>query len=67
MENLYILDRIKPLVFLTEKEEAEAFEKHEYVKLQPSTLSKVDIYNNLLDRAIKRTIRTLYYSNSCRH
>ena len=58
MENLYKLNRIKPLFFLTGKEEAEAFEKHEYVKLHQSTLSKVDIYNNLLDRAIKGTLKT---------
>lgn len=58
MENLYKLNGIKPLFFLTGKEEAEAFEKHEYIKLHQSTLSKVDIYSNLLDRAIKGTLRT---------
>ncbi len=58
MENLYKLNGIKPLFFLTGKEEAEAFDKHEYVKLHQSTLSKVDIYSNLLDRAIKGTIKT---------
>ncbi|MDF2821603.1 MAG: hypothetical protein K0R15_2044 [Clostridiales bacterium] len=58
MENLYKLNGIRPLFFLTGKEEAEAFEKHEYIKLHQSTLSKVDIYNNLLDRAIKGNLKT---------
>jgi hypothetical protein len=58
MENLYKLNGIKPLFFLTGKEEAESFEKHEYIKLHQSTLSKVDIYDNLLDRAVKGTIKT---------
>lgn len=58
MKILYKLNNIKPLFFLTGKEEADAFEKQEYVKLHQSTLSKVDIYSNLLDRAIKRTIKT---------
>lgn len=58
MENLYKLNGIKPIFFLTGKQEAEAFEKHEYVKLHQSTLSKVDIYSNLLDRAIKGILKT---------
>lgn len=58
MENLFKLNGIKPLFFLPGKEEADAFEKHEYVKLHQSTLSKVDIYSNLLDRAVKGTLKT---------
>lgn len=58
MESLYKLNGIRPLFFLNGKEEAEAFDKHEYVKLHQSTLSKVDIYSNLLDRTIKGIIIT---------
>ncbi|MDD3139748.1 MAG: hypothetical protein PHX08_12345 [Lachnospiraceae bacterium] len=58
METLFKLNGINSLFFLTGKEEAESFEKHEYVKLHQSTLSKVDIYSNLLERVIKGTLKT---------
>lgn len=58
IENLYKLNGIKPIFFLSGKEEAEAFENKEYIKLHQSTLSKVDIYCNLLNRAINHTLKT---------
>ena len=38
-------------------EEAKAFEKKEYIKLHQSTLRKVDVLANILNRAIDRTLR----------
>lgn len=43
---------------LTGAGEAEAFEKREFVKLHQSTLRKVDVIANLLDRTLNGTLKT---------
>ena len=58
MESLFRYNGINPLHFLSGPEEAAAFDKHEYVKLHQSTLSKVGIYCDLLDRTIKGQLKT---------
>ena len=54
-----ILERndIKAKDYLSGQEEAEAFKNHEYVKLHMSTLRKVDVFANLLNRAINNTLK----------
>src|SRR5690606_5499573 len=44
--------------FLTGQEEADAFEKQDYIKLHQSTLRKVDILANILGRAADGTLKT---------
>jgi len=44
--------------FLTGKEEADAFENKEYVKLHQSTLRKADILANIFERVADGTIKT---------
>lgn len=44
--------------FLDGKAEAEAFEKKEYVKLHQSTLRKVDVISNIVERAANNSIKT---------
>lgn len=44
--------------FLSGKDEAQAFEEGEYVKLHQSTLRKVDVFENVLDRVWDDTLKT---------
>lgn len=44
--------------FLTGQEEADAFEQQDYIKLHQSTLRKVDIMANILERAADGTLKT---------
>ena len=44
--------------FLKGAEEAEAFKNSDYVKLHQSTLCKVDIISNIVDRVISSTLKT---------
>lgn len=44
--------------FLTGQEEAETFEKQDYIKLHQSTLRKVDFLANILGRASDGTLET---------
>lgn len=44
--------------FLTGQQEADAFDKQEYIKLHQSTLRKVDILANILGRAADGTLKT---------
>ena len=50
MESLIKLNKISSLDFLSGKEEADAFEKKEYVKLHKSTLRKVLIFTDIISR-----------------
>ena len=43
---------------LTGAEEAEAFEKKEFVKLHQSTLRKVDIIANIFERVVDGSLKT---------
>lgn len=43
---------------MTGRDEANAFENREYVKLHQSTLRKVDILSSIADRAWKQELKT---------
>jgi len=51
-------NKITALNYLTGKEEAEAFEHGEYVKLHQSTLRKVDVMGNIIVRASDGSLKT---------
>lgn len=58
LHTLMDMNRITAKDALTGAEEAEAFEKQEYVRLHQSTLRKVDVIANLLDRTLDSSLRT---------
>jgi len=58
LDNLLKLNKISRLNYLSGAEEATAFEQGEYVKLHQSTLRKVDVFVNILNRAWDGTLRT---------
>lgn len=58
MFNLVEQNAIKPKFFLTGKEEADAFEKHDFVLLHASTSSKVRIFAYIIDMAAEDTLKT---------
>ncbi|MCE2424799.1 MAG: hypothetical protein J4F45_06815 [Pseudomonadales bacterium] len=58
LENLLTLNEIKPRDFLSGKQEADAFDSHEYVALHQSTLRKVHVLANLAGRANVGTLKT---------
>ena len=58
MEKLIEKNHITKLNFLTGKEEAEAFEKQEFVALHQSTLRKVDVLCNIAARVRDGGIKT---------
>lgn len=58
LENLVEKNNITDMGFLTGKQEAEAFENKEYIKLHQSTLRKVDILANIFGRAADGSIKT---------
>lgn len=57
MEKLLDYNQIKAKDYLTGQQEAEAFKNKEYVKLHMSTLRKVDVFANILNRAINNTLK----------
>lgn len=57
MEKLLEKNKITAKDYLSGQQEAEAFENHEYVKLHMSTLRKVDVFANILTRAINNTLK----------
>ena len=58
LEKLMEKNHVTSKDFLVGQQEAIAFENKEYVKLHQSTLRKVDIFNNILDRAVDGTLKT---------
>lgn len=58
LQNLTIKNKITDRDALSGQEEADAFEKKEYVKLHQSTLRKVDVMANIFERAADRTLKT---------
>lgn len=52
------INSIKAKDMLTGKEEALAFQKKEYIKLHQSTLRKVDVMSNLLERVLDGSLKT---------
>lgn len=59
LEKLMEKNRITAKDFLTGKQEAEAFEKKQFVKLHQSTLRKVDVLANFAGRAHAGDLKTL--------
>lgn len=57
LESLIKLNGITAKDFLPGADEAKAFSNKEYIKLHQSTLRKVDVLANLLNRAIDRTLK----------
>lgn len=57
MEKILELNGIKAKDYLTGQQEADAFANREYVKLHMSTLRKVDVFANILNRAINNTLK----------
>lgn len=58
LETLLKKNDIAALDFMTGKQEAEAFEQGKYVDLHRSTLRKVDVFCNLMQRALDKTLKT---------
>jgi hypothetical protein len=58
LEGLVKLNNLSRLHFLTGAQEAEAFEKREYVKLHQSTLKKVDLITELAELAAADNLKT---------
>lgn len=57
MEKLIEYNNIGAKDYLSGQQEADAFENKEYVKLHRSTLRKVDVFANILNRAINNTLK----------
>jgi hypothetical protein len=58
LHSLMGLNHITAKDALTGQQEAEAFEMHEYVKLHQSTLRKVDVMSNILERVLDGSLKT---------
>lgn len=58
LENIVNKNKITDLNFLSGQQEAEVFEKRDYVRLHQSTLRKVDILANIIGRANDNTLKT---------
>ena len=58
LETLLTKNSIRPLDFLTGKQEAAAFDERNFVGLHQSTLRKVDVLANIADRACDRQLKT---------
>ena len=58
MQKLIELNNLQPKDFLTGTQEAFAFQNKEYIKLHQSTLRKVDVFADLLERTIQNTLKT---------
>ena len=57
-ENIVRLNKITDRGFLVGAEEAEAFNRGEFVRLHQSTLRKVDIMANLFERTLDKSLKT---------
>lgn len=57
MEKLLSLNKITAKDYLKGAEEAESFSKKEYIKLHQSTLGKVDVFANIINRCIQGTLK----------
>lgn len=58
LEKLMEANRISSKGFLKGAEEADCFDNEEYIKLQISTLKKVDVLCNILNRQLNGTLKT---------
>ena len=58
LHSLMDLNRITAKDALSGKEEADAFDKGEYIRLHQSTLRKVDVMSNILERVFDGSLKT---------
>jgi hypothetical protein len=58
LEKLLEINNIAALDFMTGKQEAEAFENGRYVDLHRSTLRKVDVFCNIIQRSFDKSLKT---------
>ncbi|MGM0582957.1 MAG: hypothetical protein ACQETL_19930 [Bacteroidota bacterium] len=58
LESLIALNKITMKDFMTGKQEADAFDNKEFVKLHQSTLRKVDNLANIFERATSKSLKT---------
>lgn len=58
LESITDINHISRKNFLSGKEEAEAFDNKEFVKLHQSTLRKVDVINNIFERQMDGNLKT---------
>lgn len=58
LESLIELNKITARDFLTGKQEADAFDNKEFVKLHQSTLRKVDTLSNIFERTSNKCLKT---------
>lgn len=58
LHSLLELNKITARDLLNGKEEAAAFENKEFIKLHQSTLRKVDVMSNILERALDGSLKT---------
>lgn len=58
LESLIELNKITAKDFMTGKQEADAFDNKEFVKLHQSTLRKVDTLANIFERTASRSLKT---------
>ena len=57
MEKILEQNGIKAKDYLNGQQEADAFANRQYVKLHMSTLRKVDVFANIINRAINNTLK----------
>lgn len=58
MDSICQLNGIGSIGYLKGAEEAQCFENQEYVKLQQSTLAKVEMFTNVLKRTVNGSLKT---------
>ena len=58
LEKLIELNKISAKDFMTGKQEADAFDRKEYVKLHQSTLRKADTLANIFERTSNKSLKT---------
>lgn len=58
MESLCKHNDIRSKGFMNGQDEADAFDNQEYIKLHQSTLAKIEMYTNVLKRAVNGTLKT---------
>jgi hypothetical protein len=58
MKTLMLLNGLLPQGFLTGEEEAEAFKNREFVRLNSSTICKVNFFHHVIENALRGKLRT---------
>lgn len=58
MESICRFNSISSMGYMSGSDEASAFEKQEYTKIHQSALAKVEMYTNILNKTINKTLKT---------